>query len=52
MVVIVEHVTVSLVESNIPWEVVESSYVFILYRGKAMKEAGFIWKIEVATCGF
>ena len=52
MVVIVEHVIISLVESNIPWEVMECSYVFILYRGKTVKEAGFIWKMKVATCGF
>ena len=52
MVVIVEHVIVSLVESNIPWEVIECSYVFILYRGKTVEEAGFIWKMEEATCGF
>ena len=51
-VVLVEHITICLVETNISWEVWKCSNGFILQRGKAVENSWFTREIEMATSCF
>ena len=51
-VVLVKHITICLVKTDISWEVWKCPNGFVLQRGEAMENPWLTWKIEVATSCF